>query len=336
LPGALAVSNLERASVELSDVVVSPSAYMLEWMRRHGWRLPAESHVVPYVTRSAATRAPQPPAAARDDTVERVPFFRRLEERKGLKPFIAGVNALDAQLLARIELEFLGSATPAWPTSRIETMLAAPTRAALRSISFQTTLDQNEALAHLSEPGTLAVIPSLEDNSPNTVYECLERGIAFIATDAGGAAELIADEDRARVLFEPTPTGVAAALCKALSGPNGARAASPSFDGESVVARWAEIVAMSPARQELAAAEPTDVEIVAGDWAEASNRSSSWVLRLDPRDEPDEALTETLLRAQAATGADVVTCAIRAPHGGQTEHYFVGDPGALGLLSNAY
>src|SRR5262249_9935988 len=207
-PGALVVSTLGRGSVELADVVVSPSAYMLEWMRRQGWQLPPESHVVPYVTRSAATGEPQPLADAGYGKVERITFFGRLEERKGLKPFIAGVNALDPGLLAGIDLEFLGAATPAWPTSRIETMLAPPTRAALRAVSFQTTLDQNEALARLSEPGTLAVIPSLEDNSPNTVYECLERGIAFIAGDAGGAPQLIADGDRERVLFQPTPSAL--------------------------------------------------------------------------------------------------------------------------------
>jgi glycosyltransferase involved in cell wall biosynthesis len=337
LPGALAVSVLERASVELADVIVSPSAYMLEWMRRQGWRLPAESHVVPYVTRSAATGELQQRAVPGDD-VKRVTFFGRLEERKGLKPFIAGVNALDPALLARIELEFLGSATPAWPPSRIETMFTAPVRTALRGVSFQTTLDQNEALAHLSEPGTLAVIPSLEDNSPNTVYECLDRGIPFIAGDTGGASELIAGEDRGRVLFEPTPTGVAAALRSALSGPDGLRAVSPSFDPESVIDRWAEIVARSPRMRERAAAHATDVDVVVGDWNEAANRTSDWVLRLDAGDEPDDALEDTLLRAQAATGADVVTCAVRAPAdgGAHAEHYFVGDPGALGLLSNAY
>src|SRR5213593_2487987 len=46
----LAVGVLEQAAVELADVVVSPSAYLLDWMRRRGWRLPERSHVIPYFT----------------------------------------------------------------------------------------------------------------------------------------------------------------------------------------------------------------------------------------------------------------------------------------------
>jgi len=55
-------------------------------------------------------------------------------------------------------------------------------------------------------------MPSIADNSPNTVYECLERGLPFIASNVGGIPELISSKDRVRVLFEPTPAGIAAAL----------------------------------------------------------------------------------------------------------------------------
>ena len=50
-------------------------------------------------------------------------------------------------------------------------------------------------------------MPSLQENSPNTVYECLEQGIPFIASNVGGVPELIAPDDHARVLFEPTRRG---------------------------------------------------------------------------------------------------------------------------------
>ena len=55
LPGAHAVTVLERASVELADAVVSPSAYLVDWMRGRGWELPERTHVIPYFTRSSAS-----------------------------------------------------------------------------------------------------------------------------------------------------------------------------------------------------------------------------------------------------------------------------------------
>ncbi len=53
-PEMLAHGRLEKAVVELADVVVSPSAYMVEWMRDQGWQLP-EPRVIPLVTRATAT-----------------------------------------------------------------------------------------------------------------------------------------------------------------------------------------------------------------------------------------------------------------------------------------
>src|SRR5919201_5191576 len=64
LPGAHAVALLEQACVELADVVFSPSAYLLEWMRGQGWRLPERSLVIPYVSRAVATGEQPPPAPA--------------------------------------------------------------------------------------------------------------------------------------------------------------------------------------------------------------------------------------------------------------------------------
>jgi hypothetical protein len=43
----LADSLLEQASLELADVVVSPSAYLIRWMQEQGWRLPERTRVIP-------------------------------------------------------------------------------------------------------------------------------------------------------------------------------------------------------------------------------------------------------------------------------------------------
>jgi glycosyltransferase involved in cell wall biosynthesis len=310
LPGALAVSRLEQACVELADIVVSPSVYMVNWMRGQGWRLPQETTVIPLITRSGATG--EPPALRRPGTnggVDRLTFFGRFEERKGVRPFVAGVNALPPDVLQRVELEFLGRSTSELTEEAIDGMLSLRTRSSLRGVTYETGLDQPDALARLSRPGTLAVMPSLEDNSPNVVYECLERGIPFLASAVGGTSELVAAEDRARVLFEPTAEGVATALLKAVTTGDIVRPVRAAFDPSLAVGRWADVVS----RDATATAPPPPD---GGDWAVV---------------EPDHA--DMLLRAQAASGADVVTCGVRV---GGTEYLFSGDPGGLGLLRNDY
>ncbi len=317
LPGAHEVTELERASVEIADVVVSPSAYLVDWMRGEGWRVPDSTFVIPYFNRSAATGEVPPRAALNGGRVERLAFFGRLEERKGLRPFAEGVNALPAELLRGIELEFVGAATPAWPPERIEALFAEQTRRQLRRISFATDLDQPDALARLSRLGTLAVMPSLGETFSNAVYECLERGIPFIASDAGAPAELVAPDDRERVLFEPSAAGVAGALRRALADGDALQPATPAFDANSAREGWAEVVGREPAARS----------------AQSAGAADSIVVQRDD-DMLDENCVETLRRAQAASGADVVTCGVRLPTGG--ERLFIGEPRGLGVIANHY
>jgi glycosyltransferase involved in cell wall biosynthesis len=330
LPGAHALSILEQAAVELADVVVSPSAYLMQWMRQQQWELPERSLVIPYLTRSAATGEPGPHSAELGRRVERIAFFGRLEERKGLRPFIGAINALDPELLRRVELEFLGRATPAWPPERIDALLSEDAKASLTEISFHTDLDQPEALARLSRPGTLAVMPSFGETFSNAVYECLERGIPFLASDAGAPPELIAEGDRARVLFEPTADGIAAALGGVLANGHVPQPARPAFDPADSLTAWRDAIA-TDARASQRTEEPATVDVAT--WGNMPAGESDWIVFLEPRDAPRDDFLETFLRAQAASGADIVTCGVQV---GDVQHLFLGDPGGLGLLSNSY
>jgi glycosyltransferase involved in cell wall biosynthesis len=321
LYGVLATSVLERAALELADVVVSPSAYLARWMREQGWALPGRTVVIPYFTRSGATGEPPPePPVGAPERVRRISFFGRLEDKKGIGLLIGAVNALDPALLSGIELELVGKPTASWTPERIAGSLTERSRNALQAVSFLTDLDQPAALARLRRPGTLTVIPSLGDNSPNTVYECLEHGIPFLASAVGGIPELIAPDDRSRVLFEPTIEGAKAALARALSGHLG-RPARATFAAEASAATWTEVLETAPQRA-----------------ADAGASTPPYVVLLEEGDTADDELEPTLARAQAATGADVVTCAARivGENGDETVRFFSGEPGGLGVLENDY
>jgi len=344
----LGVTVLEQAAVELADVVVSPSAYLVEWMREQGWRLPENTFVIPYFPRpSVVDEQSQPAARAASGRVERITFFGRVDEKKGLTIFAAALNALEPKLLRGLELEFLGKTTATWTRERAEALLSTGTRRGLAQLSFESELDQRQALEQLSRPGTLAVMPTLRDNSPNTVYECLERRIPFIASNVGGIPELIAPEDRERTLFEPTPEGVETALRRALA--YGVRPVRASFTPATSYERWGQVLALRPTRRAAAAGTRVDVVVPADSRAATALQeqtyerfrvigsvgegSAPFVVFLEPDDLPDETLLEILVEAQAASGADAVSCGVRV---GSTLHFFIGDPGGLGALTNEY
>jgi glycosyltransferase involved in cell wall biosynthesis len=307
LRAVLGVGVLEQAAVELADAVVSPSAYLVDWMRGRGWQLPERTFVIPYFTESEATGVEAQTAARPDpDVIARLAFFGRVDEKKGLRTFVAALNALKPD----VAVEFVGKTTGTWPRERVEAMLPE-----LPSVTFESELDRHDALARLSGPGTLVVLPSLQENSPNVVYECLEHGIPFIASDVGGVAELVAPDDRARVLFEPTAAGLESALRRILDSGNVPAPVKPAVERGVSSARWNEVVGLRPLTP-----EPTDT---AGDFE----------LLLDDGAVPDPELEGTLRRLQRATDADVVTCGVRV---GGTLHFFAGDAGGLAALGTTY
>ena len=361
----IGVGVLEQASLELADLVVSPSAYLLDWMRSRGWQLPDHTVVIPYFTRSEATGEAVAEAARPDpDPLRRLAFFGRVDEKKGLRLFAEALNALAPEGLRGLELEFVGKTTGTWTPARAEALLSEETRRALRRVVFETELDQHEALARLSRPGTLAVMPSLQENSPNTVYECLEHGIPFIASNVGGVPELIGSDDRERVLFEPTSDGVTAALRRVLAEGNVPAPVRPAFDRGASADAWAGVIDQPPHQRtehEDDADLRVDVVVVRSNSQDALLRSvaalenqsyrnfevivadtrqggldrgsAPFVVFLDDEDVPDPDLLRTLLAARRATGADVITCGVRVD--GKL-HFFSGDAGGLGAIENAY
>jgi glycosyltransferase involved in cell wall biosynthesis len=306
LRAVLGVSVLEQAAVELADVVVSPSAFLLEWMREQGWRLPERTLVIPYFTRASATgETVSPSPRPTPDPLRRFAFFGRIDDKKGLKVFAAALHRLEPKLLDGIELEFVGKTTRTWTRERVEALLPEGAE-----IVFAGELEQHEALERLSRPGTLVVMPSLQENSPNAIYECLERGIPFIASNVGGVPELVSGD----VLFEPTPERLEAALRRVLAEGKVPAPAQPAFDRDASVRGWREVIDLRPEPRRIADADGADYVVVPAD--------------------ADEGLRETLLRAQRATDADVITCGLRLADG--RLHFFAGDAGGLGALANAF
>jgi glycosyltransferase involved in cell wall biosynthesis len=374
LQTVVGVSILEQAAVELADVVVSPSAYLVDWMRARGWQLPERTRVIPYFTESTALGVAGPPPARRDaGRIRRLAFFGRVDEKKGVKVLTAALNALEPELIEGLELDFVGKTTRTWTHERVESLLSAETRRTLGHVAFETELDQPQALERLHRAGTLVVMPSLQENSPNTVYECLEHGIPFIAADVGGVRELIAPEDRPRVLFQPTPESLHDTLRRLLGGGVVPAPARPGFEAGEPFARWAEVVVATPRRPENGSRQPderVDVVVVvarrSGEAEASASRclaalkrqsysnfetvvaasrqeglaegSAPYVAFLNEDDVPSYDWLETLVRARRATKADAVGCGLRiaSEPGAATLHFFEGDPGGRAALVNGY
>ena len=226
---------MERRSVELADTLICVSAHLLGWMREAGYALPERAFVWPNLF-----PAPDPSAAAvseraaRDGAaLEEVVFFGRLEPRKGLVVFVDAMARLARQGRAPARVTFLGKVS-----SRIDAPELIRSAARDWPVEVRTLTDYGaeEALAYLSRPGRLAVVPSLLENCSMAVLECLQAGIPFVATATGGTPELVAPEDRARALVAPDHVALGERIAALAAAP--LRAVRPRRDFARSLEVW--------------------------------------------------------------------------------------------------
>lgn len=230
---------LERSSVRLADVVVSPSQYLLRWMVDRGWTLPERTYVQQYV-RPATARQPKPDAD-RVHVINELVFFGRLEIRKGLVLFCDALDRLSQDpRFATKRVSFLGKSDRVHGRESQE-YLAERAKSWPWKIEVISDRDQMGAMDYLQGEGRLAVIPSLVDNLPNTVLECLGAQVPFLASDAGGIPEMIAPDDLAATCFPLRAPAFAARLARAWQeGVRPARYAVEQKANERAWSAWHE------------------------------------------------------------------------------------------------
>lgn len=222
--------GLERRSVELADVVIGPSRYLLKQYQSYGWQLPVRTYHQPYPLLTHETLQKRPQRVPIDELV----FFGRLEVRKGLWLFCEALDRLGDAISGKV-VTFLGRTTTA-------TGLSSGIQIAKRSEGWQcrvkllTDLNQEEALSYLSEPGKLAVMPSLADNSPCVIYECLEAGIPFLTTRGSGTEELLDPKCWDDVAVQPRVENLTRALAQILE--KGASLGRARFAPKDNLASW--------------------------------------------------------------------------------------------------
>jgi len=233
--GDLEQDFMERQSVAMSDVVFSPSQFLINWVADRGWELPAASYVQQNILPHSARSEKKPVSDQLQDITELV-FFGRLQTLKGVPLFCDALDRISDPVAKKIQgVAFMG---------KEESVDGVPARVYITKRSkrwpWKTEIisdrDQPQAMEFLSRKGRLAVIASHLENSPNTIYECLGLGIPFVASRVGGIPELIAPDDVARVCFDAKPEALAAKLSAALT--QGFRAARAAVDARANEQSW--------------------------------------------------------------------------------------------------
>lgn len=224
-------SFLEHQAIANSEYCIGVSAHLLQWLADQGVPLPKKT----YLHKNCHPPiAPGPHAGIAPGALKRLVFFGRMDQRKGVDLFITAAKPF-LRRHPEIQVGFYGR------FSRINGEHAAgyilhrlfdlP-----NSVQLQNRLDRNAALKALSQPGTLAVMPSRDENSPCVIVECQTAGIPFVATDVGGISELVLAEDREAVLVSANAKALTAKF-EAIWR-SGQPAIQPNRTAEEIAAVW--------------------------------------------------------------------------------------------------
>lgn len=228
-PQDLQMIAVERRSVEWADAVIGPSQYLLNEYVSYGWSLPQHTYRQPYPFPIGVKKQ-----ARKRTQVEELVFFGRLETRKGLWLFCEALDRMGESLRGR-KVTFMGRPSD---VSGFPSPVFIMQRAEKWPCKVNLLLDysQEQALDYLSKPHRVAVMPSLADNSPCVVYECMQQQIPFVATSGSGADELVHTDCWPTVMCEPNAVALSERLEEVLE--LGATVAWPRFEAAENLATW--------------------------------------------------------------------------------------------------
>lgn len=240
---------MEKTVVEMADEVVSPSQYLLDWMQSKGWQLPENSKVILNCAPFNGFKPKTLPSSSKKDDVSdgiELVFFGRLETRKGLDIFLRAINKLEQTDLNKIcGITFVGKDANLSGINS-NTLIKNKTKSIKVPIHIINDLDRTSANAYLKRDNVLVVIPSLVENSPYTVYECLINDINFISSNIGGIPELISKEKHIDILFSPNPVDLHGKIHHRLNALN----CKPGLISgqDPIISSWVKSIESRPAK----------------------------------------------------------------------------------------
>jgi GT2 family glycosyltransferase/glycosyltransferase involved in cell wall biosynthesis len=190
----LKIDYMERESIARADILISPSHYMLRWLKENKWKTPPDERVL--VIQNICTHLAEMlgpiPTQKHPLPSDEIIFFGRHEERKGIELFCDALDLVRHLLFEDdVTVTFLGGfGVINGEASAL--YLARRARDWRFRIQLLPDYERTAAVRHLiSNDRSVVVVPSHIENSPYSVLEAAISGKAVICSDTGGTSELL-------------------------------------------------------------------------------------------------------------------------------------------------
>ncbi len=175
--------KVEHFFIKRANTVVSPSYAMLDLVEKEMEQKLIQAHVIPYPISDSGK------IKIKKSEKVRLLFASRNDPVKGGKLLTKALGLLPENIQTKILVEFYGF-IPDYDLSNLPF---------LQIHEFVP----KEILEKAYHAADICVIPSLFDNSPNTVYEAMANGKIVVASSVGGIPEIIGGIENG-FLFDPS------------------------------------------------------------------------------------------------------------------------------------
>lgn len=181
--------ELERDLLRGAALVTSPSAALADHVVRYCSYDRSRIGILPYPL-DLCHFSPAPRSADQPDDTGHlsVLFVGRLVARKGLFTLVRAAARI-LEEVPRAQIEVVGGDTEEIRAESLQAQL--PSHLRHRFVVHGRV--PHDTLPSFYRRAAVCIVPSLWDNSPNTVYEAMGCGAPVVASDVGGVPELVAD-----------------------------------------------------------------------------------------------------------------------------------------------
>ncbi len=189
---------IERKSIELADILISSSKYMIDWMKDNRWKIPKEiliSQDILYNEESLEKTAANNDKIIERHVINELVYYGNLNTQFGLEIFINSLDILNLRpnfSFNNITITLLISGQKIDDGTIINLQDKANKWHCILNII--DSFDFRQSVKYLlGSSGRLLILPYIIDNTPYILTECFYRKIPFIASNNIASKEYIDD-----------------------------------------------------------------------------------------------------------------------------------------------
>lgn len=194
-------ARVVRLSLQRAARLIVPSGFLQQVFGRHDMVAEVVPNIVDLARFHPATTRPAAPRLLVARNLEAI-----YDNETALRAF-----ALVLQQHAEARLTVAGTGPQAETLQRLAASLGVAER-----VHFAGRVDR-DAMAGLLRESSVALNPSLVDNTPNSVLEALASGVPVVSTNVGGVPFIVEDGRTALLVPPRDPAAMAAAVLRVLA-----------------------------------------------------------------------------------------------------------------------